>query len=64
MPISNIELTDNFSVWRDNFNLTVNKVNDSDLKITDYETTGGCFDDCGYITNRKYIGSKNISRGS
>jgi len=40
MPISNIELTDNFSVWRDNFNLTVNKVNDFDLKITDYETTG------------------------
>jgi len=40
MPISNIELTDNFSVWRDNFNLTVNKVNDFDLKIADYETTG------------------------
>lgn len=28
MPIPTIELTDDFSTWRDNFNLTVNKVND------------------------------------
>lgn len=31
MPINNIELTDDFSTWRDNFNLTVNKVNELDV---------------------------------
>ena len=31
MPITNIELTDDFSTWRDNFNLTVNKVNELDV---------------------------------
>ena len=41
MPINNIELTDDFSTWRDNFNLTVNKVNEldaNDSSLPSFET--------------------------
>ena len=34
MPINNVELTDDFSTWRDQFNLTVNKVNELDANET------------------------------